>query len=304
MEEVLAQKRENERKRYERIKNDPDKLATLKVKKKQYYLKSITTGKIKTISEMTDREKRHCRKLWRARSSKYYKKKCAAKKSTTDFIRANTLSSLCSEDLICQPSSSQILLSPLQEPSSSQLRRLRAARQKSIIQRRKRNKEIKEKDDKIKKLQAELNKYRKKVSKLRKKKNKLQRLLTPNSEMSQMADDPATRKEVVKKALFGATMEKQITENLKNLKTRQEKQISNRLILGRIVKERKVWKTNNNVITYKKIWNAEKQKKINKKTGGRLRKSIEEFMEDDKYSRLGAGKKEYTKTKNIRKQKR
>lgn len=301
-EEILAQKRENERKRYERIKNDPNKLATLKEKKKQYYSKARTTGKIKTISEMSDREKRLCRKSWRARSSKYYKKKCAAKKTATNFIRANTPSSLCSEDLICEPSSSQILHSPLQELSFSQSPRLRVARQKSVIQRRKRNKEIKEKDDKIKKLQAELNKYRKKVSKLRKKKNNLKKQLTPNSKMSQMADDPTTRNEVVKKALFGDNIEKQIIENLKNIKTRQEKEISNKLILGSIVKESKVWKTNNKVITYKKIWNAERQKK--EKVGGRLRKSIEEFMEDDKYSRLGAGKKEYITKNKIRKQRR
>lgn len=56
------------------MKNDPDKLATLKEQKKQYYLNSRTTGKIKTISEMTDCEKRDCRKSWRARSNKYYAK--------------------------------------------------------------------------------------------------------------------------------------------------------------------------------------------------------------------------------------
>ncbi|XP_047027938.1 axoneme-associated protein mst101(2)-like [Helicoverpa zea] len=278
-EEVLAQKRENERKRYERIKNDPEKLGTLKEKKKQYYLNSRSTGKIKTISEMTEREKRHCRKSWRARSSKYYKKKCAAKKSATDFIRANTPSSLCSEDLICQPSSSQRPLSPLQETSSSQSPRLTVARQKSIIQRRKRNKEIKEKDDKIAKLKAELNKYKKKVSKLQKKNNPQK--LTPNSKMSQMADNPTTRTEVVKKALFGDTIEKQIAQNLKNLKTRQEKEISNKLILGAIVKERKVWKANNKVITYKKIWNAEKQKQNNKKTERRLSDIDDIFDESD-----------------------
>ncbi|XP_019866111.2 axoneme-associated protein mst101(2) isoform X2 [Aethina tumida] len=137
-----ARNRENARKRYERIKNNPDKLAILKEKKRQYYLKSKITGKIKTIFEMTEREKRRCRKLWRTRSNKYYKKICAAKKSA---IEATTSSSLCSEDLVCQPSSSQIL----QEPSASQPSRLRVARQKC-----KRNKEIKEKDGRINKLQG------------------------------------------------------------------------------------------------------------------------------------------------------
>lgn len=95
-EEILAQKRENERKRYERMKNDPDKLATLRKKKKQYYVQSKKTGKIKTISEMTDREKRQCRELWRATAKQRYKKKCAAKKATIDFIRV-VPSDVCSE---------------------------------------------------------------------------------------------------------------------------------------------------------------------------------------------------------------
>lgn len=62
-EEVLSKKRENERKRYARIKKDPEKLAVYKEKNKQKYLKERATGLRKTISEMTDREKRQCRKL-------------------------------------------------------------------------------------------------------------------------------------------------------------------------------------------------------------------------------------------------
>lgn len=89
--EKLAQKREYEKKRYERLKNDPNKLATLKEAKKQYYLKYKSTGKIKKISEMSDREKIHLRKSWRASSSKY-RKKYAAKMAT--LMRASTPSGL------------------------------------------------------------------------------------------------------------------------------------------------------------------------------------------------------------------
>lgn len=66
---------------------------------------------------MTNRETRRC--TWRA-SNSTYKKKCAAKKASTDFMRATTPSSLCTEDLICQPSPSQLLPLSLQEQSAAE----------------------------------------------------------------------------------------------------------------------------------------------------------------------------------------
>nr|CAI5864575.1 unnamed protein product [Callosobruchus analis] len=43
-EEILKKKQENERKRYERIKKDPGKLAAYKEKDKQKYLKKELRG--------------------------------------------------------------------------------------------------------------------------------------------------------------------------------------------------------------------------------------------------------------------
>lgn len=306
-EEILERKRKNERERYARIKNDPMRLAAYKEKDKQKYLKGKATGVIKTINEMTDREKRKCRKSWRARSSKYYKKKCAAKKASEDFMRTNTPSSMCEDELIRNLHSPHIQ-SPrthsVQDTAVTQSPRLVIAKQKSIIQRRKRNREIKEKDKVIQVLKSKLNKYRKKVSKLKKQKEKLKNPLTPNSKMLQMAENPLTRTEVVKKALFGDIIEQQISENLSNLKTNQEKEAANKLLLGHVVKKRKVWKTNAKVITYKKIWNMEKKKTQIKKSKRCLRRLVQEFLEDEKYSRIGAGKKEFIKRNKIRKQKR
>lgn len=74
-EERLEKKRKSERERYARIKKDPIRLAAYKEKDKQNYLKRRATGAVKTINAMTEREQRQCRKSWKARSSKYYKKK-------------------------------------------------------------------------------------------------------------------------------------------------------------------------------------------------------------------------------------
>lgn len=65
-------------------------MAAYKEKDKQKYLKGKATGVIKT-NKISGREKRKCRKSWRVRSTKYYKK------VSEDFIRANTPSSMCEE---------------------------------------------------------------------------------------------------------------------------------------------------------------------------------------------------------------
>lgn len=57
------------------------------------------------------------------------------------------------------------------------------------------------------------------MNKLKKQKEKLMEL-TPNSKMVQMAENPETRAEVVKR------------ENISNLKTNQEKEVANKLLLG------------------------------------------------------------------------
>ncbi|CAH0723904.1 unnamed protein product, partial [Brenthis ino] len=88
-EELLEKKRRNERERYARIKKDPTRLAAYKEKDKRKYLKRRATGALKTIHEMTEHEKRQCRKSWKP---KYYNKKCVAKKTSEDIMRANTRS--------------------------------------------------------------------------------------------------------------------------------------------------------------------------------------------------------------------
>lgn len=73
--EILEKRRIAEKIRYEKIKNDPQRLATEKVKRKQKYKKLRESGKKKLVSEMSAREKRQTRKSWREYSDKSYKKK-------------------------------------------------------------------------------------------------------------------------------------------------------------------------------------------------------------------------------------
>lgn len=75
--------------------------------------------------------------------------------------------------------------------------------------------------------------------------------------MTTHAENPTTRVDVVKKALYSDVLEKQISDNMSNLKTRQEKKVANKLLLGQIVNANKF---KNKVITYTKMWRQENKK--------------------------------------------
>ncbi|KAL3274298.1 hypothetical protein HHI36_015703 [Cryptolaemus montrouzieri] len=70
-EERLEKKRQAEKLRYQRIKNDPVKNAQLKEKEKQQYKKKKEKGQIKTIKDMSEREQRAIRKIWREKTKKH-----------------------------------------------------------------------------------------------------------------------------------------------------------------------------------------------------------------------------------------
>lgn len=67
-EERLQKKREAERLRYEKIKNDPEKYDLQKQKEKAKYLKKKEKGIIKTVDQMTPREQRKARKIWKKKA--------------------------------------------------------------------------------------------------------------------------------------------------------------------------------------------------------------------------------------------
>lgn len=54
--------------RYQCIKNDPEKYSQQKEKEKKKYERKKEKGTIKTINQMTPREKRKARKIWRKKA--------------------------------------------------------------------------------------------------------------------------------------------------------------------------------------------------------------------------------------------
>ncbi|KAL4702763.1 hypothetical protein ACJJTC_002303 [Scirpophaga incertulas] len=74
-EEKLALQRLYKRKKYEEIKKDPEKYAAQKEKERLRYLRRKEQKKLKTIDDLTPRQQRQKRKLWRESRHRYVEKK-------------------------------------------------------------------------------------------------------------------------------------------------------------------------------------------------------------------------------------
>lgn len=105
-EEIFQRKREAERKRYERIKNDPQKREELREKERLKYLKKKEKGTRKLVENMTSREHREAKKKWRKHCRKYRNKKKVLANITNSFMRENTPDSDASNS--CRMSTSEV----------------------------------------------------------------------------------------------------------------------------------------------------------------------------------------------------
>lgn len=79
-EEILLEKRLRKRKTYEKIKSDPEKYQMQKEKERLRYKKRREEKKLKSIADMTAREKKLQRKRWRLNSRRFIENKKMNKK--------------------------------------------------------------------------------------------------------------------------------------------------------------------------------------------------------------------------------
>ncbi|XP_060806067.1 uncharacterized protein LOC132902972 [Amyelois transitella] len=290
-EEVLERKKELERLRYQRLKNDPQKREEMKEKERLKYQKKKEKGLRKLVRDMTPREHRTAKKNWKKHCTDYRARKKTLKETTNAFVRDNT------------PSSETEISAPPTTDNSANKKRKRHAK----LLREKANRD---KDNKILEYKRKVEKYKKRLSRLEKTINQ-NKDETPNTKINRMIDDSNSRKEIVKKALFGEVMNKQLKENYSQLKTQKDKQIFSKVVAGTSVHKYKLWTTKDSAINYKmtKKWKPSPSLEMPKRTridkiSKRCAKVIREFYEDDSNSRLGAGKKEFITRNSIKHQKR
>ncbi|CAB3228673.1 unnamed protein product [Arctia plantaginis] len=281
-EERLEKKRIAERLRYQRIKNDKDKYAQQKIKEREKYEKKKEKGVIKTVQQMTPREQRKVRKVWREKAK----------------IRRRRLAL---QDISNAPETPPCSDSEYPPPPQNINRRAQAAQQKSIRARKARNLIIRKQEAEISQLKSAVQRYKKQIQRIKK-----PPISTPNTKVNSLitAGDKETIK---KKLLFSEVITQQLNEHFSNLNTVQEKRVFRRVLSGKIVKKYNVLPKEMKIKPLSKIGKKLRlmdTKRSSRKNCENLKTCIVKFMEDDSSSRLCAGKKDFITKKGERKQKR
>lgn len=73
--QILLKEKIARSERYRRIKEDPNKYAIVKAKKREAYLKRKSEKKIRSINELSPRDQKIQRKKWRQNSQRYQNRK-------------------------------------------------------------------------------------------------------------------------------------------------------------------------------------------------------------------------------------
>ncbi|KAK0071987.1 hypothetical protein PV325_012060 [Microctonus aethiopoides] len=156
-----------------------------------------------------------------------------------------------------------------------------------------------------------MEKYKKRLQRLRKNtKNNNKNDETLNTKLTRMCDPPATRKDVVKMALFGEVLNEQLKENYTGLKTQREKDIFGRVVSGARIEKYKLCRTQDSAITYETLQKATNQSLLpTKRTllaliSSENMKTVQNFYENNENSRVGARKREFVTRNEVNKQKR
>ncbi|KAK0074342.1 hypothetical protein PV325_008480 [Microctonus aethiopoides] len=283
-EERLEKKREAERLRYQRIKCDPGKNEQLKEKEKLKYQRKKENGRIKSINDMTEREQRTIRKIWREKTKKH-----------RDHLKLQSIAN----SPMTPPSSNNDAHSLVIEAENNVAL---AAKKRSENQRKSRNRLLKKQKDEIERLRNKVKKFQKKLRRVEKQK------MTPNSKVVDLMKNNNEEKveEVKKKLLFSEVVQSQLKKNIELIKNDEEMQIFKKVLSGDIVKKYKVLDQINvkpltrSPTTEKSLLDMTRKTRKDK-IDLKLKKVVAEFLEEDCNSRLCPGKKDSISRNTIKK---
>lgn len=298
-EEKLRKKREAERKRYQRLKQDPVGREKLRQKEITQYLKKKEKNVIKPMKDLSVRDQRRKRKQWREYSQTYRNKKKRTQTENDLLIQRmheNTPpESGAEEDLAIVPVT----------PENN--RRLSASK-KYVRNRKKRSRENKRKNELIKTLKLRIQKYKQKYYRLKKINIKTDPPTPSKRVVEIMKED---RNVVVKKLLFAEVITDQLKTNYKNLTSIKEKQIFKNVLGGELIKKYRIKHILNPIVRGSKIAGKNTEGCItrchrNRNTNiiNKKKNLIRTFLEEDCNSKLCPGKKDYISKNKVTKQKR
>lgn len=218
-EEHLEKKRLAERLRYQRIKNDPEKYSQQKEKEKKKYERKKEKGTIKTVNQMTPREQRKARKIWREKAKQRR--------------RRLALQHIGNAPATIPTSDNEV------PPNENINQRAQAGQRRSIQARRARNILIKKQVAQIAQLKSTIQCYKKRLQRF-KGQNNMEIEKSPGTRVSALLDSPKSRDTVKKKILCGEVLSQQLRDNFSDLTTQKEQRLFQRMISGKLVSKYRV----------------------------------------------------------------
>ncbi|XP_071052091.1 putative autophagy-related protein 11 [Onthophagus taurus] len=328
-EEIRKKKRECEKRRREKIKNNPERKEIEQIKKHELYKNAKKKGIVKSIKDLSNREKRVQRKKWKENSKRYREKRQALKnlrKNTPPTSSDTGTSDELDEDnsqveaininvenngngSSCSFNNNSIstkLGTTITKENRNALSRQKTQGRKVMLRNRAKcyrtlGKVRKENSN----LKRQLDMYKKKYYRL-KNKSKTEKD-TPNSNVNKLLKGVKNVPQEVKKhLLFGEVIKQELTNNFQALTDCKRKQAFAKVIKGKMLKKYRLLKFARSFLPYS-LWKKQLHSddilcynRKNRQKIPELRKLVGKFFIADENSRLAPGKKD-TITRNLRK---
>lgn len=288
-----------ERVRKHRATFTKEKLEEKRLKDRERYREKKEKGLIKSVKELTKREKNRKRDIWK-KNSKRYRQNKALKERTSEFLVNTTPpASPRSEE-------HEERLN-LNEVSHDNYRKTRG-RKRVKANRAKVYRELANAERDNKQLRRSVEKYRKRCYRISTPKSST----SPISRVKEITRGLSVPPQVKKKLLLGETLFQQIKVNKEKVKTQQEKHMFAKMMTGKFFRKYKLVSEVRGLVPLrleKKYSQNSKltqyERKIrNKATSMIVAKRIKEFLERDENSRMCPGKKDFVVKNKLKKQKR
>lgn len=279
--------KERARRWRERQKNDPEKHQRYLENEKERYRSRKNSGKLKCISELTERQKRSVRKRWR----KNQKQKREKEKDIANLITVNTPPD--------SPGNEDIYL--VDGRRSSGRKKVRRDRAKAY-------REVKKLKVKLQKKEKEIHKYKKRLYRERARIN--QGKDSPRTKTRKLLRGQSVSDEVRRKLLFHQTLVKGLRDKYKETRKRRTQQEIVGILPSKLLQKYKLKSYAAGAIGYsrRRVLGDEvsKNSSLSKRNSRiqRLLSSVKEFFQRDDNSRSSAGKRETITRFKVKKQKR
>lgn len=303
-EERLKKKRECEQRRRERIKQNAEQTEALKKKKHEIYIRLKAEGKVKTIGQLTEREKRATRKKWAEN------KRVSREKNKIRNENQNTNNPPESENVIVNPSQHLVNTESLNGKSSESRQKIRGRKtlrkNRAACYRR-----LKYLERQVEELKRSKEKYRKRLARASKK-NPNEKDPTPRKQVKNLLtrNKGKINQEIRRELFFAASMRFNLKQKYKELQSQREKQIFTKVIGGQILKKYRILKQCSSFLPRKLFKSNAKRlttfsyERMKKSSQFFIKSKVQKFLESDENSKMCPGKRDVVRQNGESKQKR